>query len=536
MVKPYWTNGPSTLYRADARAIPLPDESVHCVVTSPPYFGLRDYGLSNWQGGDAACRHERIAAPGASRVDGNMPANTNHVKQPWPGAVCGHCGAEQTKAGIGLEDTLDEYLAALVEVSREVWRVLRPDGTFWLNLGDSYAGSWGNGLPPKNLLMVPARVAMALQAEGWYLRRDIIWFKPNSMPESVRDRPTGAHEYIWLFSKSGAQIYWTHREQRGSRSKPRPDYRWVDQAAGIEYPEEPDDWSDELIDCPDCQGAGETEIVSGQISMFDGVPAQVIDCGRCNTQDAETPGQIFRWRRLNLWAGHDYFYDAEAVRQPMKGSTFWSQAGGPKDYGQTVNANRSIRKTLETVAKRSGKQRGHGRRHEGFNDRWDAMTKAEQQAVGANLRSVWPIAPQPYGGAHFATFPEDLPETCIQAATSAGGVCAECGAPQVRRVVATGHRNSREPAHQPGNTPSKVDSTGWKPTSKPTDDWAPTCEHDSGPVPAVVLDPFAGSGTTLAVAQRLGRQAYGVDLSSEYLDLAVKRIGKVRASEPAVRV
>lgn len=154
----------------------MPDASVHCCVTSPPYFGLRDYG------------HE---------------------------------------GQIGLEQAPDEFVAAMVEVFREVRRVLRDDGTLWLNLGDSYAtdSKWGGstggkaakgihgaggggrnktrvGLPDKNLIGIPWRVAFALQADGWILRQDIIWHKPNPMPESVQDRCTKAHEYVFLLSKS----------------------------------------------------------------------------------------------------------------------------------------------------------------------------------------------------------------------------------------------------------------------------------------------------------------------------------------------
>jgi DNA modification methylase len=165
----------------------LPAESVQTCVTSPPYFGLRDYGC-----------------------DGQ----------------------------IGLEPTPDEFVAALVAVFREVRRVLRDDGTLWLNLGDSYAndGKWGGssggkhasalhgrtsigrgkvqtGLKPKDLIGIPWRAAFALQADGWYLRQDIIWHKPNPMPESVTDRCTKAHEYMFLLSKSG-RYYWNAEAMR----------------------------------------------------------------------------------------------------------------------------------------------------------------------------------------------------------------------------------------------------------------------------------------------------------------------------------
>lgn len=171
----------------------LPDESVQTCVTSPPYWGLRDYGA---------------------------------------------------EGQIGLEETPEAFVARLVEVFREVRRALRPDGTLWLNLGDSYAGSWGAqgrqgatgalagrsaraarqiaaaakrerntgaikspGLKPKDLVGIPWMVAFALRTDGWWLRSDVVWSKPNPMPESVTDRPTRAHEYLFLLSKSASYFY-----------------------------------------------------------------------------------------------------------------------------------------------------------------------------------------------------------------------------------------------------------------------------------------------------------------------------------------
>ena len=199
---PLWTNGLAALYQADAREIPLPDESVHCVVTSPPYWGQRDYNI---------------------------------------------------QGGIGLEDSLGEWTESLVGVFREVGRVLRNDGTLWLNVGDGYTGSgkgswaggrshgekqrtskgslnspvirgkrvprgkgisrWGmgdvavDGLDPKNLMGLPWRLAFALQDDGWWLRSEIIWHKPNPMPGSQKDRPTSSHETIFLLSKRERYFY-----------------------------------------------------------------------------------------------------------------------------------------------------------------------------------------------------------------------------------------------------------------------------------------------------------------------------------------
>ena len=225
----YWSNGVATLYQADARAMPLPDASVHMCVTSPPYWGLRDYGLGQWQGGDAECGHE-IPPAGGEKWDSFRSGKYRVSGTFADRSVCGHCGAIQQPAGIGLEPTLGEWVANIVAVMREVHRVLRDDGTCWLNLGDAYsssskgsrgpsekqesnAGSWFDSsdftqpLPSKNLMGQPWRVAFALQDDGWLLRSAIVWHKPNPMPESVRDRPTNAYEMIFLLAKQGRYFY-----------------------------------------------------------------------------------------------------------------------------------------------------------------------------------------------------------------------------------------------------------------------------------------------------------------------------------------
>ncbi len=199
----------STLYLGDCRPIlrSLPAESIHCCVTSPPYFGLRDY---------------------------------NHAQQ------------------IGLEQTPDAFVAELVAVFREVRRVLKPDGTLWLNMGDTYAASGRggggasfqnddigkkisatnnrrapvHGLKQKDLIGVPWMLAFALRSDGWYLRQDIIWHKPNPMPESVRDRCTKSHEYIFLLAKN--ERYYFDAEAIKTPSKdPTDDARRIKQQASF---------------------------------------------------------------------------------------------------------------------------------------------------------------------------------------------------------------------------------------------------------------------------------------------------------------
>jgi DNA modification methylase len=212
----------------------LPDESVHCVVTSPPYFGLRDYGTAQWEGGDPECEHlpedrgGRFATPVSAKQRSNTGSGTASNRD------CS-CGAHRIDSQIGLDPTPDEYVAQMVTVFREVRRVLRKDGTAWLNLGDCYGGPKGYtatrqgmdfgraaggscfmGTTAKQLLGIPWRVAFALQADGWWLRQDIIWSKPNPMPESVTDRCTKAHEYIFLLSKSAKYYY----DQEAIRDEP----------------------------------------------------------------------------------------------------------------------------------------------------------------------------------------------------------------------------------------------------------------------------------------------------------------------------
>jgi len=210
-------------------------ESVQCVVTSPPYWNLRDYQTAEWEGGDENCEHR--VGRFEYKVSGKQKSNNGSAGHQAKNK-CPKCGAVRKDNQLGLEDTPAEYVENMVKVFREVKRVLKDDGTVWLNLGDSYNGSGkaGNknseyfkkhtefgkpaknkdkigmptkvdGLKPKDMVGIPWRVALALQADGWYLRQDIIWHKPNPMPESIQDRCTKSHEYIFLLSKSAKYFY-----------------------------------------------------------------------------------------------------------------------------------------------------------------------------------------------------------------------------------------------------------------------------------------------------------------------------------------
>ena len=323
-------------------------------VTSPPYYGLRDYG------------HE---------------------------------------GQIGLEETPEDYIKAMVEVFRCVWDVLEDDGTLWLNIGDSYAAQRGGTTPPaetlaggvgghgndeskrgrkegynpsrnaaaigvkhKDLIGIPWMLAFALRADGWYLRQDIIWHKPNPMPESVQDRCTKAHEYIFLMSKS-----------------------------------------------------------------------------------------------------QKYYYDAEAIKEPIQDETALRMLRGVSDTHKNVNGApgqtpHSMNKARKNVRKEFDSSMGGGGTsfvgHSGYKKEDGTLMICENR----NKRSVWTVTTKPYAGAHFAVFPSDLIEPCILAGAPIGGI---------------------------------------------------------------VLDPFMGSGTTAQVAQNLGRQYLGCELNTEYKTLQNKRLSQL---------
>jgi len=213
--------GEVTVLCGDCREVlkTLPANSVNCCITSPPYYGLRDYGTAKWEGGDENCVHSVGNQVPDKKAEG---AITCGVRPGCDAYICKKCGAKRVDSQIGLEQTPEEYVNQLVLVFREVRRVLRDDGVCWVNLGDSYSGSGKGcgaedhgklgkhaneflpnkmsitkGLKAKDLIGIPWMVAFALRTDGWYLRQDIIWNKNNAMPESVQDRCTKSHEYVF---------------------------------------------------------------------------------------------------------------------------------------------------------------------------------------------------------------------------------------------------------------------------------------------------------------------------------------------------
>ena len=232
----------------------IPDNSVDCCITSPPYYGLRDYGTGKWIGGRPDCPHRRLSKASDKTITGHAQEEElkGNVGDAIYKTVCPLCGAVREDNQIGLEETPQEYIHQLMEVFDEVHRVLKPTGTFWLNIGDSYNGSGrGRGADgevhfsalsakqgtnkgsaqgvitkkvidyckPKDLIGIPWMLAFALRDSGWYLRQDIIWHKPNPMPEPVKDRCVKSHEYIFLLSKEPRYFFDYEAIQEGATTE-----------------------------------------------------------------------------------------------------------------------------------------------------------------------------------------------------------------------------------------------------------------------------------------------------------------------------
>lgn len=560
------------------------DESVHCVVTSPPYWALRDYGTGDWRGGDECCAHARPITNMNFGFNERWGQGAGDRKQERKseqqyGQTCEKCGAERVDQQLGLErvpdcqgwatgEPCDEcFICRMVAVFREVRRVLRPDGTVWLNIGDSYASKtrgsdagWDKsrlsnpgsvqkrqaaslrktgerhrgkevGLKEKDLVGIPWSLAFALRADGWWLRRDNIWAKRNPMPESTQDRTTSAHEYVFTLAKSA---------------------RYFFDGDAIREPAAWERWGDQTV--PKHNG---TATKTGWMQ-----PRTIADLRAL----AKMPAG---WSTLEGAHGsiHPHGRD-KGHRKTFRGGGAYVNNHAFQDGADVEN---------DSVGNDLGGHLGRNKRSV-----WEEPDDHEELAAhlaelfleclraGDSLAdTVWSIATEPFGEAHFATFPTRLVEPCVKAGTSERGVCPDCEAPWERVISidyerAHGHgehsrtgkrRDMRRDATSNGNggggmprLDKLVETTGWRPTCACYDDlyrarsprpraskrwqnltwWERARARAGDPswttTPAVVLDPFAGACTTLLVARRLNRASVGIELNEEYAELGRRRL------------
>jgi len=457
----------------------FPDNSVDLVVTSPPYWGLRNYGPETvrvW-GGDPKCKHEwgewntpyksdnqhtrsKSSWNRPSRKENeavfitkkcpvcgkafegtktqrfcslncvNTLSNYQRLKLQSIEKFCSKCGA--WRGSLGLEPHPQMFIDHLVEICREIRRVLKPSGTFWLNIGDTYFGGSGwkrdknqttklegglqvhdplryekkesNWLQPKQLLGMPWRTAAALQHDGWILRNDIIWYKPNHMPSSVKDRLTNAYEHVFLLAK--ARRYY-----------------------------------------------------------FD------LDAIRKLQETRQTS---------KIWDEQPINWDSQSDKKLTEGTPRWK--GGNFGAERVLNPR------------------------------------------GKNPGDLWRIPTAPFPGAHFATFPPKLIEPIVKAGCPRW-ICRRCGKPRTRIYKSTppeggysftrnvGGRTDGYATRLGKNYRANYEFLGWS-----------DCGCGAGWNPGVVLDPFCGSGTALRVARKLRRNFIGIDINPKYCEMAQRRI------------
>ncbi len=520
----------------------LRPNSVHCVITSPPYFALRDYGTAKWVGGDAACHHKAADRRGNhSKLEGGQQSN-GHALDAFI-HICKLCGARRVDDQLGLESSPAEYIRTMVKLFRQVRRVLRPDGTLWLNMGDSYSSNAGSydgsgsrgatshkrissgtmsavrkdksrtknsGLKPKDLLGMPWRLALALQADGWWLRQDIIYSKPNPMPESCRDRCTKSHEYLFLLAKSEQYFY----DQVAIREpvSPNTHARLAQDLANQAGSDRAHAGARHNGPMKAVRAGGETGVGFGH--GFDENPKPRVKSadGAYADGKSERLGREANWRARN-----------ELANIPAGWAT-----GTDRKHRDLLGNFSEARKTLHDrrLAEACGVKN---------NSSMDASLAVMPDF--RNKRSVWTINTQGFTGAHFATFPTALVEPCILAGTSGHGCCPDCLAPWVRcrKIPVAGFVEWRpqcrcyvERYHEDLPAPRQLrkaeQRSRW---SGRTDRLLRVCGNSAWPVvPAVVLDPFGGAGTTGLVADRLQRDAILLELNEKYADMARNRINK----------
>jgi DNA modification methylase len=590
----------------------LPDKRVQCVVTSPPYWGLRDYGTATWEGGDPECDHKQTTArTDGGRVNtqgfhGSASANSDKGAMYYRD-TCPKCGAIRIDNQLGLEKTPEEYVAKMVDIFREIRRVLRDDGTVWLNLGDSYAGNmtraskggragYGTeregvfdrmpqGLKPKDLVGIPWRVAFALQADGWWLRQDVIWHKLNPMPSSVTDRCVTSHEYIFLLTKkkkyffdseaikeeavnagevislgaksfskgqaagkgvqpsgNGLEDSYTVTSKRNKRNVWSVSTKPFKGAHFAVFPED-------LI-LP-CVLAGTSE--RGCCPKCGSPWERIIEKKKIHRNDLDPSDPRFR---PNRYIENKY---ADELRKGYECGTYsesktvgWEptcecQSKNLQEKGQTVHTMHKNRADglgePDTQSKTVGwKPTCKCQTEIERITRKDVLLTLEDSTLvlwlekgngeyritveGEKHHNNWTKQTTPNGRqGHFERKGYSIFYWGVQSETVGWKPTCDCESPP-------GEKYKNQKSYGGSGSSFKGHSGHLKANGEPinpetvTIGFKPTCDCTTPyePIPCLVLDPFSGAGTTWVVSKKLGRMFWGIELNDEYAEMARNRV------------
>lgn len=534
----------------------LPDNSVDMVITSPPYWGLRDYGecAKKVWGGDKKCEHDW--GDSYTRHQ-EAPGKTSLVKQRGleytvTTHICTKCGAWLGQ--FGLEPHPQMYIDHLVEICREVKRILKPTGSFWLNMGDSYASGYTNvdklsekeknWLQSKQLLMIPTRVAQALQEDEFILRNVGLWVKPNPMPISVKDRLNNTYEYLFFFVKEPQYFFdldsirEPHKEHEitgGSRTD--VNYK-SDKSKGYhedgEHTRENKDFYHPLGKNPGDVFVETTNDLIPDIPKFEEKYFEHIHnidqlskeekriTYEGKNKDKKTGSSSVLSSTVTIRkVGREYIKEHNITGDMKKALIEYiqSSAGHPlgKNPGDVFKLKKERERQKEYTEKCGG--RDHGSLPSG-----DLIN----HPLGKNPGDIFEVTVQPFADAHFAVFPPELVRKPI-IASCPERICMECGEPWTREMITDvehGRENKRPDAKVRLDGLEHVPND-WEPKQVKGMKWVKNCECESEYAPGIVLDIFNGSGTTCEVAKQLGRRYIGFDINSHYCEMARDRVRRV---------
>lgn len=535
----------------------LPDESIDMGITSSPYYNLRDYDVDPtiWDG-DPECEHqwdikERTLHSGRGLEDNKNQKYSERETIPdkiISNAFCSKCGAWKGK--LGLEPSIDLFIKHLCDIFEEFKRVLKPYGSLWVNLGDSYSTQGGqnrntdkdysqynsikltnrmigvplikpNKLPSKCLCLIPFRFAIEMCNRGWIIRNVIIWKKNNCLPSSSRDRFTNDFEYLFWFVKNTKKpLYWVNKKTMQLTTK-KP--KGIHGLEGIDW-----DWEE----CSKCEGKGyitqnlgKTKIPNKTADSYNSPRARYQRYKKGKCKSCKGTGK----RKKSYWKGRDYYFEQQFEKSTteLEKTKNYNSKYSKSEHGQTLQGfirNQSIQKERELSRINAKKlfPNDKKKQQEYINYVHDHGFTIDNKR---NKRCVWTINTIPHSESHFAVFPNTLIETPIKACCPEF-VCKKCGMPREKILKNGSLIEERKPekgmlSQHPEIQMNKYTGLrkGYKQYEKIVKGYT-DCGCNAGYKHGIVLDPFSGIGTTIETAFKLGRDGIGFDISEKYCKIA----------------